>query len=288
MAVYDARPSAFTQMTTTAEWEALFSAAGGRDGIDLSAGNAMNPTLDTVGRNAVIDTGNVLIKGQLWRCDAAVNTPIPAASAQNRIDRLVLRLTRGASTSATVVQPVVITGTPSGTPVEPPLVQTTGGIYDMPVSRWTATSAGALTTLVDERVFNYDTWHDMRPLQNSFVGTNAGEWPPQYRLDVYSGLVDVQGCIQLPSSGSYGGITFYTFPSGSPYIPPQQVSWPVVQLGGTPATQTNAGFPRAYLSSTGQLQVNGISPSINSSLVRITGRYAPGNAVMQNYGFITV
>src|SRR5580765_9011023 len=151
MVIFDARPSSFTQLTTTADWEALMSMIGPAAAIDASVGNAMNPTLDTGGRNAVIDTGNILIKGQLWRCDAPVSTPIPAASAQNRIDRLVLRLTRGATTSATVIQPVVITGTPSGSPVEPPIVQTPTGIWDIPVSSWLSTSAGAITTLVDER-----------------------------------------------------------------------------------------------------------------------------------------
>jgi hypothetical protein len=173
MAVYDARPSSFNQLSLTSEWEYLFAAAGVQDGIDGSTlgAAAMTPSLDTVGRNAVIAAGNVLIKGQLWRCDASVSTPIPAASAQNRIDRLVARLTRGATTSATVLQPVVITGTPSGSPVEPPLVQTTAGIFDIPICSWTSTSAGALTTLVDERDFIIDYWHTVAlPSTGGFSG----------------------------------------------------------------------------------------------------------------------
>jgi hypothetical protein len=141
-------------MSTTAEWENFLSGMGIFDGIDPSQGSAMAPSLDTPGRNAVIAAGNALIKGQLWRCDASVSTAIPAASAQDRIDRLVIRLTRTASTSPTVIQPVIITGTPSGSPVEPPLVQTTTGIFDIPVARWTSTAAGAITSLVDERQFS--------------------------------------------------------------------------------------------------------------------------------------
>ena len=159
MVTYDARPSAFTQLTSTADWESLLTGMGLPDGIDVNAGSAMAPSLDTGGRNAVIQPGNVIVRGQLWRCDAAVSTPIPAASAQNRIDRLVLRLNRGATTSPTVVQPVVITGTPSGSPVEPPLVQGPTGLYDIPVCSWTSTSAGAITSLADERQFCLDTWH---------------------------------------------------------------------------------------------------------------------------------
>jgi hypothetical protein len=113
MAVYDARPSAFTQLTSTSDWEYMLTAMGGLTGVDASVGNALNPSLDTGGRNAVIADGVAVTKGQLWRCDASVNTAIPAASAQNRLDRLVLRLTRGATTAPTVVC-LRYHGTPSG------------------------------------------------------------------------------------------------------------------------------------------------------------------------------
>ena len=173
MATYDARPSGFTQMTTTSEWEYLLSSFMPQGGaIDASIGSAMNPTLDTPGRNAVIADGVAVIRGQMWRCDAPVNTPIPAASAQNRIDRLVLRLTRTATTSPTVVQPVVITGTPSGSPVEPPIVRTTTGIWDVPVSSWTSTSAGGLTGLTDERSFVNDPWRSLGTLAGYTVNVS--------------------------------------------------------------------------------------------------------------------
>src|SRR3974390_3646959 len=122
MATYDSRPSGFTQLTTTSDWESFMSAAGIWDGIDSQ--NSFQVSLDTVGRNIVMTYGACLIKGQLWRTDANVSTPIPAAAAQNRMDRLVLRYNRGATSSPTVVAPVVITGTPSGTPPLPPIFQT--------------------------------------------------------------------------------------------------------------------------------------------------------------------
>jgi hypothetical protein len=163
MATYDARPSAFTQLALTSDWESMLLAGNVPDGIDNSTagGSAMAPSLDTAGRNAVIQAGNVLIRGQLWRCDASVSTPIPGPSSQNRIDRLVLELNRGATTSPTVVQPVVITGTPSGTPVEPPLNLTPTGLYDIPVCSWTSQSTGGLVSLVDERQFSNDQWHNI-------------------------------------------------------------------------------------------------------------------------------
>src|SRR5215471_7101163 len=133
MVTYDGRPSAFTQLSTTADWENFMSTAGIADRIDPINGGAFVSSFDVPGRNIVISAGQALIKGQLWRADAPVSTPIPAASAQNRIDRLVLRLNRGATTSPTVVQP-------------------TGGLWDLPVCSWTSASTGALSALTDERI----------------------------------------------------------------------------------------------------------------------------------------
>jgi hypothetical protein len=152
MVTYDARPSGFNQLTTTTDWESFMSSAGIYDGIDGS--NSLTPSLDTVGRNAVIGAGQALIKGQLWSCDAPVSVPIPAASSQNRLDRLVLRLNRTASTSPNVVSPVVITGTPSGSPVMPPLQQTPAGLWDIPISNWVSNSGGTLTNLSDQRQYS--------------------------------------------------------------------------------------------------------------------------------------
>jgi hypothetical protein len=98
--------------------------------------------------------GTAVIKGEVWSCDTVQSTPIPAPSGLNRIDRLVLRLNRGASTSSTVISPAVIAGTPASNPVEPGLVQTPTGIFDIPISSWLSQSSGALISLVDERQFS--------------------------------------------------------------------------------------------------------------------------------------
>lgn len=180
MVTYDARPSAFTQIATTGDWEFWYTAAGIEDGVDGFA--SFQPSLDIPGRNAVISAGDGIIKGQLWRCDAPVSTPIPGASASNRIDRLTLRLTRTATTSPTVVQPNIITGTPSGSPVEPPLVQTPTGIWDIPICSWTSTSAGALTTLNDERILKSDTVHSMSSLLTNGWSVRTGGYLADYYM----------------------------------------------------------------------------------------------------------
>jgi hypothetical protein len=271
MVTYDARPSAFTQLTTTAEWEALLSLIGPAAAIDGSAGSAMTPSLDTGGRNAVIADGNILIRGQLWRCDAPVSTPIPAASAQNRIDRLVIRLTRGASTSAAVVAPAVVTGTPSGTPVIPALTQTPTGIYEYPVCHWTSTSAGALTTLVDDRRLTNDPWHDMRPLTNSFVGTISG-WPPgQYRFSDDCRYVELGGAIQSPpTSGNYNGVAFATLPPAyRPVSGTARMAVPgnVANQGGGTAT------PYLQVNGVGAMSLGASSTTLVQSTFSINGRF---------------
>jgi hypothetical protein len=266
MVTYDARPSAFTQLTTTADWEALLSSAF-PTAIDASVGSAMTPTLDTSGRNAVIADGNITIKGQLWRCDAPVSTPIPAASAQNRIDRLVIRLTRGATTSATVVQPAVVTGTPSGTPTIPALTQTPTGIWEYPVSHWTSSSAGAISGLIDDRLLANDTWHDLRPLQNSFVGPAAGNYPPQYKFAPDCLFVEVAGWLRTPATtGNYNASPFATVP---PAYRPSQGSHTWLLTG----IADSAASPKIQVDSSGNLAYNFASGTLAQTQFGIYGRY---------------
>jgi hypothetical protein len=152
MTVTNARPSPFLTLTTDADWESFTNGAGNGDGVVMSPSTSLAPSLDTGGRNAVMAAGTAIIKGKLWSCDAPVSTAVPVASAQNRIDRLVLQLNRSAGTAAAFVQPVVVTGTPSGTPTIPALTQGSSGVWQLPISHWTSTSAGGLTSLVDERI----------------------------------------------------------------------------------------------------------------------------------------
>jgi hypothetical protein len=119
------------------------------DGIDGT--NSFVPTFDIPGRNINISTGTVIIKGQLWWCDATVPTAIPPASAKDRRDRLVLRYDRGASAAASVVWPTVIQGVSDGSLTLPPLQQTTTGYWDIPVCNWISHASGAFDTLVDGR-----------------------------------------------------------------------------------------------------------------------------------------
>jgi hypothetical protein len=273
MVTYDARPSAFTQLSAVSDWEYWCAAAGVRDGVDQFS--SLTPSLDTGGRNAVIAAGNCIIKGMLWRCDAAVNTAIPAASASNRIDRLVLRLNRGASTSPTVVQPVIITGTPSGSPQEPPLSQTPAGTWDIPISSWTSLSNGTLSGLLDERLYTgtvRDNWHDMRPYGNGWV-VASGALPAQYRFSDDYKWVELEGNVQTTTSAIWTGKAFKNLPVA--YRPPVGARWPCSGASlnpspyypYTPVIQAwSNGNLTLELCQQQQLEAN--------SIIGITGRYA--------------
>jgi hypothetical protein len=269
MVVYDARPSAYNQLSTTSDWEAIWSLMGMPEAaIDgqYALGHWMAPSLDTGGRNIVIDSGQAVVKGQLWRCDAPVSTPIPVASAQNRIDRLVLRINRGATTSATVVQPVVITGTPAGSPTIPALTRTPTGLWDYPVCYWTSTSSGAIQSLVDERRFTNDIWHDMRPLENNFVGTVSGRVPPQYRFSQDCKYVEVAGEFNTPPGTiNPNNIEIFKFPTN--YRPQVTHRW---WCGGI---TDGIATPSMYVNSNGSLAISLAPNATPQSTATMWGRF---------------
>lgn len=153
MATLNARPSAFTQITTTGDWERLIGAQGIPDGVSGSPGSTdLKVSLNSGARTAVCAAGDALIKGQLWGCTTSVSTAIPAASGSPRIDKLVLRLDRQATTAATVVQPVVITGTPASNP-NPPVIKNDTRFKDIPLGQWQSNADGSLISLQDIREF---------------------------------------------------------------------------------------------------------------------------------------
>lgn len=141
-----------TTVTTLTEWESLFAAMAA-SGVVAGVGSELAPSLNSGARTAVMAAGGALIRGFYKPISSSTGTAIPAASGQNRIDRLVLRLDRAASLAANFIKPTVLTGTPAGTPQPPALTQTTSGLWDLPIARWRALSTGGLDSLVDERWF---------------------------------------------------------------------------------------------------------------------------------------
>jgi len=267
MVTYDARPSSFTQLSTTSEWEYFHSCVGAKDAVD--GPGAFTASFDVPGRNIVAAAGNAVIRGQLWRADASFSTAIPAASAQNRIDRLVLRLTRGATTSPTVVAPWIIQGSPSGSPVLPVLQRTPTGIWDLPICYWTSASSGALSALTDNRetILN-DVWHTINT-PGPFTGAVNYKMTPD-RMVIFGGL------IQLATSGSYNNVTIATMP---PIYRPQGDKFiPIVSMSQSPDygnSSTSPGIPRMHIGTDGTVKLEGFPGAINGGVCYIDGASYP-------------
>lgn len=170
-----------TSITDIGQWEDFFHAALG-SGVVPGTGNELLPTLDTTGRNAVIAPGAAVLRAFRKPVSASTPTAIPAASSQNRADRLVLRLDRAATAAADLIKPVVIIGTPSSNPQIPAVTQTPDGLWDLPIARWTSASSGALTGLVDEREFTAD-------VISGFSATHHPPDRPGLRIDRDTGAL---------------------------------------------------------------------------------------------------
>jgi hypothetical protein len=261
--VFDARPSAFTQLSTVADWEALWSASGGVSSVDGPA--ACTTTFDVPGRNIVMAAGNAVVKGQLWRADAPVSTAIPAASAQDRIDRLVLRFNRGATSAPGVVVPTVIAGTPSGSPTLPPLVRTPTGLWDFPICFWTSQSTGGLANLIDNREqITNDPWH----MVNLPGGWGSGQLG--YRM-LAGRSVEIGGASNLASSGSYNNITMFTLPPIYRPVVPQRLA---VMCLTTATYGSNGNPPHMIVYDTGVVVLWAFPSAINGGAFYTNGSYS--------------
>jgi len=143
-----------TQLSTATQWEAYFVAGmGGATGVAQGVGSGFAGSLNSGTRSAVVSSGAAVVRGFYVHGGSSVSTAIPAASGQNRIDRLVLRLDRTASAAGNWILPFVIEGTPGSNPQLPALAVSPTGSWDTPICHWTSGSNGSLSALVDDRVF---------------------------------------------------------------------------------------------------------------------------------------
>jgi hypothetical protein len=205
----NAFPTSDSQLTTMAEWEALFGELA-PSGVIQGVGSELAVTVSSVARTATIGTGGALIRG--FRAGAASSTTlaIPGADSQNRIDRIVARLDRTAVTAADWIKPVIIEGTPSTSPVVPAIDRTTGANWDFPLARWTANSNGTISGLVDERALLVPTLafkSTARPaLAGPAVGleTDTGRPVTTINGSAWSPLAEDTGWVPLALTGTNG------------------------------------------------------------------------------------
>lgn len=116
-----------------------------------------------------------------------------------------------------------------------------------------------------------ETWHDMRALSNSFVGTIASRYPPQYRRTA-AGFVEIFGYVQFPAAGgpNFNGITFANLPAAYRSGSNTGARWPIT-------LETNVapvGTPCCQIDSTGNIQFHNVPASGMLSVIAcISGRF---------------
>jgi hypothetical protein len=119
-----------------------------------------------------------------------------------------------------------------------------------------------------------ETWHDMRPLTNSFIGTIAGNLPPQYRKCA-DGTIQVAGFVRTPpTTGNYNNVAFTNLPAA--YRPPNlggagRPQWCVTDVADGAAT------PKIVIKETGDVVFANMPASLAQTTIGIFGSYALSN-----------
>jgi hypothetical protein len=112
-----------------------------------------------------------------------------------------------------------------------------------------------------------ETWHDLRPLVNNFIGTIAGGYPPQYRK-LADGNVQVVGSVQTPTAGQLpnpNGTTWGTLPAGWRPLSNDGFYSPVHLVTNI----APVGTPVVEFHSNGTLTFQNLPPTYNALIIHI-------------------
>lgn len=139
-------------VATMTDWEAYWvGGLGGASGVMAGKLGELAPSINSGSRQVSAATGAAFVRGfYVANPSATYTASVPAQSAADRVDRLVLRLDRTASVAANWLKPVIVQGT-SGSATPPAIQSSDTGSWDLPIARWTTKADGTLTGLVDER-----------------------------------------------------------------------------------------------------------------------------------------
>lgn len=114
-----------------------------------------------------------------------------------------------------------------------------------------------------------DSWHDLRPLSNSFNGTVSTYYPPQYRING-NGRVEIVGVVGLP--GTYNSTTIATLPSA--YRPNKTAYCDGVSVvtnsGSAPG---NSQSEYLTVDSSGNIQIHGVPSGVSAGPVVLNCSY---------------
>jgi hypothetical protein len=120
-----------------------------------------------------------------------------------------------------------------------------------------------------------ETWHDLRPLSNSFTGTNTGFYPPQYRINALS-HVEFTGAVSLPGSGQNA-----VFNSGTAlpaaYRPNLKIQLPLSGLSVN-GTTSMTNVPCLVVNPDGTLNFTNLPTPSSGTVIRLDGLSYPVDA----------
>ncbi|WP_413373279.1 hypothetical protein [Paenibacillus taichungensis] len=173
----------------------------------FNGGQFLNPTATGLDANVSVSPGYAWINGYVYSIyDGPLSLPIQPATAQARIDRIVIRL--DTSTAVRLVRMVVLQGNPATTPTPPPLVRS-GTQYDISIAQVLVPANSTIITqanITDERLNNA-----VCGLVNSLVKVDTTvfqqQWDDFIRDVQQEGFATTQYVDNRVLTGGYGATT---------------------------------------------------------------------------------
>lgn len=249
----------------------------------LNVGSAPNPQVQlrtAAGTSGVVDfvlnnasfVDGLLVCGIVGGTFAALNLQGPGSSVVGHRDRCRIQLNSsdGVSSNANIQY---IYNTDAGVD-QIYMFEDAGGIGITACQNLVATKPGTGTNTANPAVG--ETWHDLRPLTNAFVGTIAGRYPPQYRK-LADGNVQIAGFIQCPNIANPNTLTFATVAAA--YAPGSNTGHKWAGIDETNVAPVGTGC--IQVDTTGALQLhNWPAAGMNNNIISIAGIYPLDNTGM--------
>jgi hypothetical protein len=234
--------------------------------VQLRTAGGVSGVIEFLLNNATFGDG-LLVGGIVGGAFASINLQGPQTTVANFRDRCRLQL--NSSDAVSSFANATFTYSDDAASDHAYMFVDGGGVAITACQQLKATQPGTGTSALNPAVG--ESWHDLRPLSNSFVGTIAGRYPPQYRK-TSEGDVEVIGYVQLPAT--YNGVTFANLPAG--YRPLSNSG-----LKGDCWCETNPtsnlGSPNVQADTSGNLQLHNLGTGLSGTIVGIAMRFPLDN-----------
>lgn len=115
-----------------------------------------------------------------------------------------------------------------------------------------------------------DTWHDLRPGNAGWNGTNSGVYPPQYRISPDGASVQLFGGVQIKGSGTIVDQPIFANAMPSAYRPASATRIPLAMIN--PAAGSYSKTPQVVVHNNGDIRFEGIEGQY-SQIAFMNGSY---------------